>query len=152
MHSVLDSDCTEEGNIHVLLISMLTLSHPQHYFPDVLFSLWSHKKYLNFGSLGMLGFKLLPELISAILIICERIWEKGPLRAEAEFLFLIAHNFKAIIAIDLKPGIAILQSLHYTRCKFRAPPTSGLGVAIASVTRGRKSAVLYLPLVPHHFR
>ena len=66
MHSVLDSDCTEEGNIHVLLISMLTLSHPQHYFPDVLFSLWSHKKYLNFGSLGMLGLKLLPELISAM--------------------------------------------------------------------------------------
>ena len=69
MHSVLDSDCTEEGNIHDLLINMLTLSHPQHYFPDVLFSLWSHKKYLNFGSLGMLGFKLFPELISAILII-----------------------------------------------------------------------------------
>ena len=69
MHSVLGIDCTEEGNIHVLLISMLTHSHPQHYFPDVHFSLWSHKKHLNFGSLGMLGFKLFPELISAILII-----------------------------------------------------------------------------------
>jgi len=39
--------------------------------------------------------------------------------------------------MDLKPGITILQSLHYTRCKFRAPPTSGLSVAIASITRGR---------------
>ena len=84
--------------------------------------------------------------------ICERIWEKGPLRAEVKFLFLIAHNFKAVIATDLKPGIAILQSLHYTRRKFRAPPTSGLGVAIASIARGRKSAVLCLRLVPHRFR
>ena len=152
MHSVLDSDCTEEGNIHVLLISMLTLSHPQHYFPDVLFSLWSHKKYLNFGSLGMLGFKLLPELISAILIMCERIWEKGPLRAEAEFLFLIAHNFKAVIATDMKPGTAIRQSLHCTYCKLHAPPTSGLGVVIASITCGQKLPILCLPLVPHCFR
>jgi len=54
--------------------------------------------------------------------------------------------------MDLKPGITILQSLHYTRCKFRAPPTSGLSVAIASITRGRKSAVLCLPLEPHRFR
>jgi len=37
--------------------------------------------------------------------ICERIWEKGPLCAETEFLFLIAHNFKAVIVTDFKPGI-----------------------------------------------
>ena len=61
--------------------------------------------------------------------ICERILENGPLCAEAEFLFLIVRNFKAVIATGLKPGIAILQSLNYTRCKFRTPPTSGLGVA-----------------------
>jgi len=67
-------------------------------------------------------------------------------------LFLITHNFKAVIATDLKPSIAILQSLHYTRCKFHAPPTSGLGVAIASITRGRKLAVLCLALEPHCFR
>jgi len=54
--------------------------------------------------------------------ICERIWEKGPLCAEAEFLFLIAYNCKAVIATELKPGVTILQSLHYTRCKFRAHP------------------------------
>ena len=54
-------------------------------------------------------------------------------------LFLIVHNFKAVIATELKPGITILQSLHYTRCNFRAPPTSGLGVAITSITHGRKS-------------
>ena len=54
--------------------------------------------------------------------ICERIWEKGLLRAETEFLFLIAHNFKAVIATDLKPGITILQSLCCTCYKFRAPP------------------------------
>ena len=34
-------------------------------------------------------------------------------------------------ATGLKPGIAILQSLnYYTCCKFHAPPTSGLGVAV----------------------
>ena len=65
------------------------------------------------------------------------IWEKGPLRAEAEFLILIVHNVKAVIATDLKPGITILQSLHYTRRKFRAPPTSGLGVAITSITQSK---------------
>jgi len=48
-------------------------------------------------------------------------WEKGPLRTEAKFLFLIAHNCKAVIATDLKPGIAILQLLYYTRCKFHVP-------------------------------
>ena len=38
------------------------------------------------------------------------------------------------IATGLKPGIATLQSLnYYTRCKFHAPPTSGLGMAVASV-------------------
>jgi len=41
--------------------------------------------------------------------------------------------------MDLKPGITILPSLHYTRCKFRAPPTSHLGVAIASIIHSRKS-------------
>ena len=56
------------------------------------------------------------------------------------------------IATDLKPGITILQSLHYIRCKFCALPTSSLGVVIASITRGRKSAILCLQLVPHHFR
>ena len=85
-------------------------------------------------------------------IICDRIWEKGPLRAGAEFLFLIANNFKAVIATGLKLGIAILQSLLYTRWKFRVPPTSGMGVAIADVARGRKSAVLCLTLELHHFR
>jgi len=54
--------------------------------------------------------------------ICERIWEKGPLRTEDEFSFLIAHNFKAVIVTSLKQGIDILRSLHYTCCKFRAPP------------------------------
>ena len=72
---------------------------------------------------------------------------KGPFRAETKFLF-----FKAVIATGLKPGMTILQSLHYTRCKFRAPPISGLGVAVASVARGRKSAVLCLTLELHHFR
>ena len=85
-------------------------------------------------------------------VICVRISEKSPLHVETEFLFLITHNFKAIIAMDLKPGITILQSLHCTRCKFCAPPTSGLDMAIASIIRCQKSAILCLPLVPHHFR
>jgi len=41
-------------------------SFPPTAFPEVFFRLWSCKMYPNFG---MLGFKLLPELISAILII-----------------------------------------------------------------------------------
>ena len=45
-------------------------------------------------------------------------------------MFLIAHNFKAVIATDLKPSVAILQSLHYTHCTICAPPTSGLGMAM----------------------
>jgi len=69
-----------------------------------------------------------------------------------KFWVLITHNFKAVIATDLKPGITILQSLHYTCCKFCALPTSGLGVVIASITRGQKSAILCFPLVLHHFR
>ena len=55
------------------------------------------------------------------LYICERIWEKGPLHAEDEFLFLIEHNFKAVIATGFKPGIANLQSLNYTHCKISHP-------------------------------
>ena len=71
------------------------------------------------------------------MINCEWIWEKGPLHAEAEFLFLIAHNFKAVIATGLKPGTAILQSLHYTCYKFRTPPTPGLGVVITIVAQSK---------------
>jgi len=67
-------------------------------------------------------------------------------------LFLITHNFKAVIATGLKPGTAILQSLHYTCCKFRALSASDLGAAIASVTCSGKSALLCLPLEPHCFR
>ena len=50
---------------------------------------------------------------------CERIWEKGPLRTEATLLYLITHNSKAVIDTGVKPGIAILRSLHYTLCKIR---------------------------------
>jgi len=39
---------------------------PTHSISKGLFSLWSRKAYTNFG---MLGFKILPELISAILNI-----------------------------------------------------------------------------------
>ena len=54
--------------------------------------------------------------------ICEQIWEKGALRAEAEFLFLIVHNFKAVTATGLKPGIAILQSLTTLAVNFAPHP------------------------------
>jgi len=60
-------------------------------------------------------------------------------------------NFKAVIATGLKPAISI-RSLDYTCCKFHVPPTSGLGMAIANVTRSLKSAILCLTLEPHHFR
>jgi len=61
-------------------------------------------------------------------------------------------HFKAVRAKSLKPGIAILQSLNHTRCKFRAPPTSGLGMAIVSVTCIQKSGILHLMLKPYRFR
>ena len=77
--------------------------------------------------------------------ICDWIWEKGPLRAEDEYL--IVHDVKAVIATGLKPDIAIVQSLNYTRCNFCTLPTSGLGVAIVSVPHGQKLAVFK----PHHF-
>ena len=100
---------------------------------------WSPPSLLTFWTL----------LYSHIVIyICEWIWEKGLLHAETKFLFLIVHNFKAVIAMDLKPGITILQSLCCTCYKLRALPSSGLGLAIASITSGRKSAVLCLLLVP----
>ena len=57
-------------------------------------------------------------------------------------MFLIAYNFKAVIATDLKPGITILRSLHYTRCKLLALPTSGLGVAI-TVSHTVKNQLFY---------
>ena len=59
---------------------------------------------------------------------------KGPLCTGAQFLFLIAHNFKIIVATGLKPGMAILQSLHCTCCKFCAPSTSNMAMAVASIT------------------
>ena len=61
-------------------------------------------------------------------------------------------SFKAVIATGLKPGTTILQSLHYTRWKFCAPPTSGLDVVVVSITRSWKSAILCLTLELHHFR
>jgi len=51
---------------------------------------------------------------------------KGPTSRRGRIIVSIAHNFKAIITTGLKSGIAILQSLHYTRCKFRTLSTSGL--------------------------
>jgi len=62
--------------------------------------------------------------------------------------YLLTYNFKAVISTGLKPSIAI-RSLDYTCCKFHVPPISGLGMAIASVTRSQKSAVLCLTLEPH---
>ena len=55
------------------------------------------------------------------------------------------HNFKVVIATDLKVGTMILQSLLYIT-------TSGMGVTIASIARSQKSTVLCLTLELHHFR
>jgi len=60
------------------------------------------------------------------------LFQTRSLYAEAELLLLVVHNFKAVIATGLKPGIAIRRSLHYAHCKFHTMPTSGWGVAIAS--------------------
>ena len=68
------------------------------------------------------------------------------------FLFLIADIFQAVKATGLKPGMTVLQSLHYASYKFRTMLTSGLGVVVASVTRSRKLAVLCLTLELHPFR
>ena len=83
---------------------------------------------------------------------CDRSWEKGRFRVVAEFVFSITHNFEAVIATVLKPGIVILWSLLCTRWNFLPPPTSCMGVAIASITHGQKSAVLCLALELHRFR
>ena len=48
---------------------------------------------------------------------------------------------KAVLATVLKPGMVILESLLYTFLNFRAPPTSGMGVVIASIASSQKSAV-----------
>ena len=69
--------------------------------------------------------------------ICEQIWEKGPLCAFSENPFLIAHNFWTVIAMSFRLGANILQSLVNTCCKFRAPPTSGMGMATAQLDRVR---------------
>ncbi len=63
---------------------------------------------------------------------CEWIWEKGPLRTFFEKSFLIAHNFWSVIAMDLGLAANVLQSSMNIRCKFRALPTSGVGVGVAS--------------------
>ena len=39
--------------------------------------------------------------------------------------------------MSFRLGANILQSLVNTRCKFRAPPTSGMGVAPARIDRVR---------------
>ena len=41
--------------------------------------------------------------------------------------------------MNFKPGMNILTSSCYTRCKSRAPPTSGVGGASERVDRVRKS-------------
>ena len=40
--------------------------------------------------------------------------KKGPLCTEAEFLFLIAHDFKAVIATGLKPGTCMAHCNTFT--------------------------------------
>jgi len=113
----------------------------------------SFLKAFNWASVGLVTFSFFTATGPAVQqYICEQIWKKGPLHTEAEFLFLITHNFKAVIATGLKPGTAILQSLHYTCCKFRALSASDLGAAIASVTCSGKSVLLCLPLEPYCFR
>ena len=65
----------------------------------------------------------------------------------------IKHNVWA----DLRKGPTLrwgqtFALIAHTCYKFRAPPTSSLGVGIASVKHGKKSAILGLTLEPHHFR
>ena len=81
----------------------------------------------------------------------DSIREKEPLHAGIEFLSLIVHNFKAVVAAGLKPGMAILQLLQYTR-KFRIPPTSDICMPTISVAYGLKLVILCLTLDTDHFR
>ena len=61
--------------------------------------------------------------------MCERIREKGPLCAFSKEIFLIAHSFWTAVAMSFTCG-ANIQSLLNTRCKCRAPSTSGTGACI----------------------
>ena len=85
-----------------------------------------------------------------IIIICVR--KGGTSRSGQIFVFSIVHNLKTVVATGLKQDMANLQSSHYTLWKFRVPPTSGLGVVIASIARDLKSAVLCLNFELLHFR
>ena len=62
-------------------------------------------------------------------------FEKGPTSRInfSENLFLIAHNFWTVTAMNFRLGVNILQSLINTHCKLCAPPTSGMGVATTRV-------------------
>ena len=64
-----------------------------------------------------------------------RIWEKGPHCMVSVILFLVVHNFKAVIATVLKSGKGVLQSLCHTHWKVSATPTSWVGVAITIIAK-----------------
>ena len=68
------------------------------------------------NSVITLQYFMLTSVSRIIIIFVSEFEKKGSLRTEAKF---------AIIATGLKPGMS----------KFRAPPTSGLGVTVASVTQ-----------------
>ena len=67
--------------------------------------------------------------------MCDRIWEKGPLRAVPR-IFILKHE--TIAAMNLNFGMNILPSSWYIRKEFRAPPISGMDGAHGRVDRVRK--------------
>ena len=74
-----------------------------------------------------------------------RIWEKRSFCAVTKVWSLIMHNVNAVIAIDLKPCMTILQRLCYARCIFCVMPTFSTGIVITSITHSWKICCI----VPH---
>ena len=75
--------------------------------------------------------------------ICDRIREKGTFHAVAEFfLFLIVHNFKAVIAtyrLKTRYGDSPIIALH--SLKILCLYNSGMDMVVASIAHDRKSAI-----------
>ena len=103
----------------------------------------------SFAAHSVQVFMCIHTYLNLIYSICDRIWEKGPLRANSEIAFLTLYNSGSTVATHLNFGTIILLSFCNTRKKSWAPPTSCLGVATARITRCQKTAVLYLSLAAY---
>ena len=81
------------------------------------FRRYCHLVYATIGAIGPKGLRKNIPLAQSpsitVRTICDRIWEKGALRAVAEFLFSIAHNFKTnSYRLETRCGCFTIIALH----------------------------------------